>query len=134
MKQSRSNFSFGEWILSSLSPKPTSRESMFRMSLKSATTGIVAPSAMTTGSMPDADFMAIFAADMKGESVATATGLQCPRFVIFHLQPCVFCDFSQAWKRSETFCPCIEAGILKETFAPAKDGMTVLAPSPPYPP
>ena len=71
---------------------------------------------------------------MYGELVATATGLQCPWFVIFHVNPCEFCDFSHASNWSATFCPVIAAGILKDTFAPAKDGMTVFAPSPPYPP
>src|SRR6478609_10808065 len=44
----RSYFSFGEWMLSSSRPKPTSRESSPSVFLKSATIGIEAPEPIRT--------------------------------------------------------------------------------------
>src|SRR6202008_3948429 len=44
----RSYFSFGEWMLSSSSPKPTRSESRPSVRLKSATIGIEAPDPIST--------------------------------------------------------------------------------------
>src|ERR1043166_561321 len=58
----RSYFSFGEWMLSSSRPKPTSSESRPSVFLKSATTGIEAPEPYRTVSLPHSSVNAFLAA------------------------------------------------------------------------
>src|ERR1017187_7805862 len=58
----RSYFSFGEWMLSSSRPKPTSTVSRPRVRLKSATTGIDAPEPTSSASLPHSSVNARLAA------------------------------------------------------------------------
>src|SRR5436190_8887016 len=58
----RSYFSFGEWMLSSSRPKPTSRLSRPSVRLKSATIGIEAPEPISNASLPHSSVSARLAA------------------------------------------------------------------------
>src|SRR5712664_969868 len=61
-KLCRSYFSFGEWMLSSSRPKPTSTVSRPSVRLKSATIGIEAPEPIRTVSLPHSSVNARLAA------------------------------------------------------------------------
>lgn len=63
-----SYFSFGEWMRSSVSPKPTSRESMPSIFWKSPTIGIEPPMPMTTAGFGHSSESAFFAFVSTGES------------------------------------------------------------------
>ena len=77
-KLDRLYFSFGLCTLSSSRPKPTSRVSILSSDLNVPTTGIEAPSAVRTGSLPHSFLSARWARRTQGLVSATVTAIESP--------------------------------------------------------